>query len=188
LKEPHDLVIEQCDNGLVDCAVPIIVKAKHIASLVTGQIFLEEPDIDRFRLQAEIFGFDVYEYLEALKDIPVVSEEKLRSVTAFLGEMAYFISKLGYSKLIAKQESLRLENEIAERKRAEDELFDSRQMLRSVLDNIPQRVFWKDRNLIFVGCNKPLALDCGYEDPNELVGKTDYKTAACSNCRPLSCR
>ena len=178
LKEPHDLVIEQCDNGLVDCAAPIIVKAKHIASLVTGQILLEEPDIDRFRLQAKIFGLDVYEYLEALKDVPVVSKEKLRSVTAFLGEMAYFISNLGYSNLIAKQESLRLENEIAERKRAEDELFDSRQMLRSVLDNIPQWVFWRDRNQIFIGCNKPVALNCGYEDPNELVGKTGYETAA----------
>ncbi|MGO9314579.1 MAG: PAS domain S-box protein [Syntrophobacteraceae bacterium] len=178
LKEPRDLVIEQCDNGLVECAVPIIVKAKHIASLVTGQILLEKPDTGRFRRQAEIFGFDVYEYLEALKDIPVVSEEKLRSVTAFLGEMAYFISKLGYSNLIAKQESLRLENEVAERKRAEDELFNSRQMLRSVLDNIPQRVFWKDRNLVFVGCNRALALDCGYEDPDELVGKTGYETAA----------
>src|SRR5208337_1464431 len=79
LKEPRDLVIEQCDNGLVDCAVPIFVKAKHIANLVAGQILLEEPDIDRFRRQAEIFGFDVYDYLEALRDIPVVSEETLRS-------------------------------------------------------------------------------------------------------------
>ncbi|MGP8091165.1 MAG: PAS domain S-box protein [Syntrophobacteraceae bacterium] len=178
MKEPHDLVIEQCDNGLVDCAVPIIVKAKHIASLVTGQILLEKPDIDRFRRQAEIFGFDVNEYLEALKDIPVVSEEKLKSVAIFFGEMASFISRLGYSNLIAKQESLRLENEVAERKRAEEAQLDAGQMLRSVLDNIPQRVFWKDRNLIFVGCNKPLALDCGYEDSNELVGKTGYETAA----------
>ncbi len=178
LKEPRDLVIEQCDNGLVDCAVPIFVKEKHIASLITGQVLLERPDIDRFRRQAEIFGFDVNEYLEALKDIPVVSEEKLRSVTVFFGEMAYFISKLGYSNLIAKQESLRLENEVAERKRAEETQFDSRQMLRSVLDNIPQRVFWKDRNLVVVGCNKPLALDCGYEEPSELVGKTGYETAA----------
>ncbi len=178
LEDPRDLVIEQCDNGLVDCAVPIIVKAKHIASLVTGQVLFEEPDIGRFRRQAEIFGFDVNEYLEVLKDIPVVSEQKLRSVTAFLGEMARFISKLGYSNLIAKQESLCLENEIAERKRAEEALLDSRQMLRSVLDNIPQRVFWKDRNSVYVGCNKPFVLDCGYDDPSELVGKTSYGTAS----------
>jgi PAS domain S-box-containing protein len=39
-------------------------------------------------------------------------------------------------------------------------------------------VFWKDRNSILVGCNKPLALDCGYEDPCELVGKSDYEIAS----------
>jgi len=68
--------------------------------------------------------------------------------------------------------------DVTERRRAQDELFNSRQMLRTVLDNIPQRVFWKDRDSIFVGCNKPFALDCGYEDPSELVGKTSYETAS----------
>jgi two-component system cell cycle sensor histidine kinase/response regulator CckA len=66
----------------------------------------------------------------------------------------------------------------AHRRQAEEELFDSRQMLLSVLDTIPQRVFWKDRNMVYVGCNKPLALDCGYSNPSELVGKTDYETAS----------
>src|SRR5208283_4001719 len=65
-----------------------------------------------------------------------------------------------------------LEQELLERKRAQDELFNSRQMLRSVLDNIPQRVFWKDRNSVYLGCNKAFVMDSGYEDPCELVGKT----------------
>ncbi len=74
-----------------------------------------------------------------------------------------------------------LQQELMERKKVQDELFNSRQMLRSVLDNIPQRVFWKDRNLIFLGCNKPLALDAGYEDPSEIEGKTDYDCASAAN-------
>ena len=53
-------------------------------------------------------------------------------------------------------EVLGVGNDITELKRARDELFNSRQMLQSVLDNIPQRVFWKDRNSVFVGCNKSL--------------------------------
>ena len=65
-----------------------------------------------------------------------------------------------------------------ERKRTEAELHNSRQMLRTVLDTIPQRIFWKDRNSVYVGCNKPLAQDCGYQDPAELIGKTDYETVA----------
>ena len=68
--------------------------------------------------------------------------------------------------------------EITEQKHAMEELFNSQQMLRMVLDTIPQRVFWKDRDLFFVGCNKPLALDCGYSDPAQLIGKTDYETAS----------
>lgn len=68
--------------------------------------------------------------------------------------------------------------DITERKQAEDELFSSRQMLQTVLDNIPQRVFWKDRNSAYVGCNRSFALDCGYNDPSEMIGKTTYETAS----------
>ncbi len=60
----------------------------------------------------------------------------------------------------------------------QEEIFLSRQMLRLVLDSIPQRVFWKDTNSIFLGCNKPLANDVGYADPAYLVGKTDYDHAS----------
>lgn len=68
--------------------------------------------------------------------------------------------------------------DITERKRAEEALFESRQMLQTVLDNIPQRVFWKDRNLTFLGCNLPLARDVGFSDPAGIVGKTDYDHAS----------
>lgn len=49
LNEPGSVVIELCDNGLVDCALPIIIEGKHIASLATGQMLLSAPDIDRFK-------------------------------------------------------------------------------------------------------------------------------------------
>lgn len=64
--------------------------------------------------------------------------------------------------------------DITERKRAADELFQSREMLRMILDNIPQRVFWKDRELKFMGGNLLIARDCGFTDPAELIGKSDY--------------
>jgi two-component system CheB/CheR fusion protein len=65
-------------------------------------------------------------------------------------------------------------------KQAVDALFNSRQMLLTVLDNIPQRVFWKDINSVFLGANKPFIVDCGYFDIKELVGKTDHQTASAS--------
>jgi PAS domain S-box-containing protein len=68
--------------------------------------------------------------------------------------------------------------DVTGRKRTEEALFSSQQMLQAVLDSIPQRVFWKDRNSVFLGCNKPLALDAGYPNPADMVGKTDYDHAS----------
>ncbi len=64
------------------------------------------------------------------------------------------------------------------KRQTEIDLFNSRQMLQTVLDTIPQRVFWKDRNSVYLGCNKPLAEDCGFSDVVKLMGKTDYDTVA----------
>jgi len=67
--------------------------------------------------------------------------------------------------------------DITERKRAEEELYGSRQMLQSILDAIPQRVFWKDRNGIYLGGNRALASDAGLDTPAAIVGKTDFDLA-----------
>ncbi len=65
--------------------------------------------------------------------------------------------------------------DITERKRAEDELYQSRQMLQSILDNIPQRVFWKDRNSRYLGCNRTFAIDAGLQDPAAITDKSDFE-------------
>ena len=67
--------------------------------------------------------------------------------------------------------------DITEQKRAEDELYQSRQMLQSILDNIPQRVFWKDRSITYLGCNQAFAMDAGLHDPSEIIGRTDFDLA-----------
>ena len=65
-------------------------------------------------------------------------------------------------------------NDITERKKAELELYESRQVLQSIMDSIPQRVFWKDRDLNYLGCNLPFARDAGLSTTDEVTGKTDY--------------
>jgi PAS domain S-box-containing protein len=73
------------------------------------------------------------------------------------------------------QANMRLREEIAEHKRTDEELYQSRQMLQLVLDTIPQRVFWKDRNFFYLGCNKPFAQDAGLSDPCQIVAKHDFE-------------
>jgi len=64
--------------------------------------------------------------------------------------------------------------DITDRRQAEAALRESQTMLQLVIDNIPQHIFWKDRNSVFLGCNRNFAEDAGFGDPSELVGKTDY--------------
>ena len=60
-----------------------------------------------------------------------------------------------------------------ERKRNERDLAAANQMMRNVLDTIPVRVFWKDTKSIYLGCNELFALDAGFENVEEVIGKTD---------------
>ncbi|WP_168219430.1 PAS domain-containing protein [Limnoglobus roseus] len=69
-----------------------------------------------------------------------------------------------------------IDQDITARKRAEGDLFASRETLRAVLDGIPQRVFWKANDLTYLGCNRPFAQDMGHRSPADVVGKDDYQS------------
>jgi len=61
-----------------------------------------------------------------------------------------------------------------ERQRAERKLIESEERYRTLLASIPQRIFFKDRNSVFVSVNAQFAEDAGMT-PEELVGKSDYE-------------
>ncbi|MHA7841595.1 MAG: PAS domain-containing protein [Gammaproteobacteria bacterium] len=46
-------------------------------------------------------------------------------------------------------------------------------LLESVLPHLPYYIFWKNKKSEFVGCNMYFAHFAGYEDPKEIIGKTD---------------
>lgn len=48
-------------------------------------------------------------------------------------------------------------------------------MLAAVLDTIPVRVFWKDTDLRYMGCNSQFAMDAGLNSFKDVRGKTDYE-------------
>lgn len=65
----------------------------------------------------------------------------------------------------------------SERKQAVDALRQSRHLLQTIVENTPIRVFWKDRDLRYLGCNTLFAKDAGRTSPDELIGKTDFELA-----------
>ncbi|MCC7477239.1 PAS domain S-box protein [bacterium] len=52
---------------------------------------------------------------------------------------------------------------------------ESEALFKSIIDVLPQRVFWKDREGRFVGANTAFLKDAGMESLDSLVGKTDFE-------------
>lgn len=68
-----------------------------------------------------------------------------------------------------------LVRDITQQKQQQVELAESRMNLELVINNIPQRIFWKDLNLNYLGCNRWFALDGGLTSSREIVGLNDYQ-------------
>jgi PAS domain S-box-containing protein len=49
----------------------------------------------------------------------------------------------------------------------------SREMLDLVIDNIPQIIYWKNKDLVYLGCNQNYALINNFDAPNYILGKID---------------
>jgi PAS domain S-box-containing protein len=47
-------------------------------------------------------------------------------------------------------------------------------MLQLIIESIPVRVFWKDRDLRYLGCNTLFARDAGCNHQEQLLGKDDF--------------
>ncbi|HEX8964550.1 MAG TPA: PAS domain-containing protein, partial [Rhodocyclaceae bacterium] len=90
--------------------------------------------------------------------IPVVARDEL-------GELQEGINSMT-GKLAALLEQQR---QIA------DDMQGQKELLQSVIEHAPIRVFWKDRDLRYLGCNSLFARDAGLAGPHELIGKTDFE-------------
>jgi two-component system cell cycle sensor histidine kinase/response regulator CckA len=83
---------------------------------------------------------------------------------------------------------LSVARDITERKQAEETLSknhhelqetaqrldQSMHMLQLIIESIPVRVFWKDYDLHYLGCNTLFARDAGLNHPQQLLGKDDF--------------
>ncbi len=160
LKDQLQMHWRRCDNWLCDGATPIIVDGVHLANLVSGQILLGEPDYNHFRKQAEVFGYDVEAYLLALSKVPVVSEERFKSVLDFLGKLAVMLAEQGLAELRIKRLSQQLQQ--------------SEEKYRSLVESSTDWIWEVNSDWIYTYVGPQVQNILGYR-PDEVVGKTPFE-------------
>ncbi len=158
----------RCKNGMWDVVTPIEVGGKHVGNIFLGQFFFENesPSRDLFREQARQYGFNEAEYLAAFDRVPRWSQETVNSVMAFYAKLAKMISSLSYS-------TIKLAREITERKRNDEKLRSEQALLLALMENLPDRIYFKDTASRFLRVNPALAKKHGLSTPAQAIGKSD---------------
>ena len=65
--------------------------------------------------------------------------------------------------------------DVTEESRAQAALATSLDLFRAVIDHAPLRIFWKDLNLRYLGCNPIFAHDAGLNSEADLIHKSDHE-------------
>ena len=162
----------KCKNGLSDVVTPLFLGTEHLGNIFTGQFFYDDEEIDEeeFVKQAEKYGFDRIAYLEAFRKIPRYSRKTIDSLMSFLVKFATYISRIHHA-------NIRLEREIEERQKAESAQKESAAMLQSLIRAIPDLVWLKDKQGVYLFCNARFESLYGVSE-KDIIGKTDYDFVA----------
>lgn len=118
----------------------------------------------------------------AIKDGLTLDEAKIRAKDEMGGTTRTLIDIILAIYGTLSNNTLRLMRELAEHRQAETSLNEakaaleeSKHLLETVVDNVPVRIFWKNRDLDYLGCNPAFARDAGKASPRELIARSDYE-------------
>ncbi len=110
---------------------------------------------------------------------PILHQGKLLGILYLennLATGAFTSDRVEIFNLLCTQAAISLENArlYQQAQTALQESQKARHLLRLVIDNVPQTIFWKDRNSVYLGCNQNFAEMANVGSPKNIVGKTDY--------------
>jgi len=166
-------VVQPClSGGLWDAGASITVGGVHVANWLIGQVRNSEIDEKGMLQYANEIGANQNDFLKALKEVPVMSEEQFNKVSKMLYAFAGELSEKAYRNLLLKQQ-------IEERNQAESALQENEKKFRNIFENAQEGIFQTTVDGSYVSVNPALAKMYGFASPEELISsRTDISKDA----------
>jgi PAS domain S-box-containing protein len=165
----RDMVVEEMSEGMIvldaqDRVADINPAAERLLE-VTGAQAIGRPIAEILRTWPQVLD-RFSDILDTVDEITVGSSEAQRWYEVRIAPLKDRRQRVAGRVITVRN--------ITERKLVEERLLQERNLLRTVINNIPDQIFVRDRDSRFVLSNLSDARAMGVTDPETLVGKTDY--------------
>ncbi len=165
---PQGPIVQKClSGGLWDAGASITIGNKHLANWLIGQVRNEEVNEDQIMQYAIEIGANSEDFRMALKEVPVMSLDKFNKIAKMLFAFANELSQKAFT-------NFQLKLRISELEEAEENIRLRKSFLSAIIENQPGLLWLKDHKGRFQAVNKKFSLSCGIDNPELLVGKTDF--------------
>ncbi len=108
LAEANPTVSYRCPHGLTDNATPIIVEGRHLGNFFAGQFFMDKPDLEFYRERARRYGFDEQAYLEAVRKVPIWTQQQLNNYLFFIKGLIEIVTSIALKNMRTIESQKRL--------------------------------------------------------------------------------
>jgi len=133
-------------GGLWDASASITVENRHVANWLIGQVRDVDIDEESMLAYAEEIGADKDEFLQALREVPVMSVDRFKKIADMLFVYANDVSERMYK-------NVQLKRQIEEQERVNELLHESEETFAVTLHSIGDGVISTDINGLVVNMN-----------------------------------
>ncbi len=160
----------RCKNNLWDIATPFMLEGHLFGNIAMGQFFFDDEIIDEdlFRHQAQQYGFDETDYLEALNEVPRMSSETLDQAMKFFINFSKILSSLGLQQI-------RTQRNLAEKEKLMAEISKSKERFRLMVENSSDMITVTNSDGTARSISPAIYKLLGYQ-PEERMGKSVFAT------------
>ncbi|NLU40192.1 MAG: PAS domain S-box protein [Bacteroidales bacterium] len=160
-------IISRClSGGIWDAGVSISVEGTHVANWLIGQVRTEITEDCAIEEYAKELGADPKAFREAFLEVPVMSEEKLKSIANLLFTLVNELSEKVY-------QNKKLEMLVSEQMITEKQLRESEEKYRLLVENVTDLIVKVDKNNKFIYVSPSYCKTFGKTE-QELLGNSFY--------------